>query len=130
MRLRGSLILEAAYMFPFIILSIFLILLFAYFKHDRIAIKAGMKAHLIRVVSEDVVEDFDESSLNLYYMICSDVQKEEIRGGRALSTTTAFEVLPKLITLKEYPKESVIKEAYKAYRPQKLARRMMGRFLE
>lgn len=126
MKIKGSLIVEASYIFPITILAVFVILLLAYYRHDHIVMKSEMRSFLIRNLSEEGSERFDGDALPLYYMGYDEIQFKQNEGKGELSVKPKFDVFPRFLSYDGGVGEGRMKEVYKAHRPQKVIRRWAG----
>ena len=48
MRLKGSMVIEAAIIFPMLIIVMFAIIFFAYYEHDIVVLKSEVRSALIK----------------------------------------------------------------------------------
>lgn len=124
MKLRGSLILEASYIFPMTILFIIVIMIFAYYKHDRIMVRTSMRRHLMRNAYEEERRDFTlKDSEGVHYLTIEKMREEHGKNREKLSVKVNFEVLPKFLSLDSRLRAGEVVEEYKKYRPEVTARR-------
>ena len=56
MKLKGSMTVEAAIIFPMIIIAVFSVILFAYYEHDIVVLRSEVRSELIKYVAENVEE--------------------------------------------------------------------------
>lgn len=123
MKLKGSMVLEAAYVLPLTLVAIFVILLLAYYQHDGIVLKSYMKRYLIQSLSEEREYDFLEKEPPIFYMNYQKPVMVGKKGQGRITTKIRFDVYPKFLGL-ESKREKEIEEAYKSNRPQKYVRKL------
>lgn len=124
MKLKGSIILEAAYTFPIILISIFIIILLAYYRHDNLVLKSGMRRYLMRSLVEEKDYDFDEERISLYYMEYKNQKMEKMNEKGRIKVVKSFDVYPKLLEFNKENKNNEMEEIYRIYRPQKRVRNL------
>lgn len=123
MKLKGSLILEASYVFPLTIIMIFLMLILAYYKHDKLVLQSGMKRYLIRSLSENKDYDFKEEALPIYYLDYNLLKLEKKKGRGRMEAEVSFELFPEPL-MKGEREGNKMKEEYQAYLPQDKIRKL------
>lgn len=124
MKLKGSIVLEASFVFPIVLVSVFIILLLAYYKHDGIVLKSGMKRQLIRTLEEEKTYDFNEEAPLLYYMVYEDFKLEQKNGEGRVSARLGFPLFPRFLKSYGSKEEKRSTESYQAYRPQAYVRKL------
>ena len=132
MKFKGSMTLEAAYIFPITIVIVFALIFFAYYEHDITVIKSEIRTLLIKTVEEGkksgIKEEFENrKKAALFYLLYS-VLSEENSGKRAkLSVGVNFKILP---FVSEYLDSSLtdgsFEEIKEGYTPQTAVRRAVG----
>ena len=132
MKFKGSMTLEAAYIFPITIVIVFALIFFAYYEHDITIIKSEVRTLLIKTVEEGkksgIKEEFENrKKAALFYLLYS-VLSEENSGKRAkLSVGVNFKILP---FVSEYLDSSLtdgsFEEIKEGYTPQTAVRRAVG----
>lgn len=132
MKFKGSMTLEAAYIFPITIVIVFALIFFAYYEHDITVIKSEVRTLLIKTVEEGkksgIKEEFENrKKAALFYLLYS-VLSEENSGKRAkLSVGVNFKILP---FVSEYLDSSLtdgsFEEIKEGYTPQTAVRRAVG----
>jgi len=132
MKFKGSMTLEAAYIFPITIVIVFALIFFAYYEHDITVIKSEVRTLLIKTVEEGkksgIKEEFENrKKATLFYLLYS-VLSEENSGKRAkLSVGVNFKILP---FVSEYLDSSLtdgsFEEIKEGYTPQTAVRRAVG----
>lgn len=122
--MKGSITLEASYIFPMTIIFIMIIMLFAYYKHDRIVARTSLRMHLIRNTYEEEKSDFmDENMPSLQYLSMSEIKEKYEKNMGKISATIKFDIFPKFLLFDERLEEGKILEEYKKYNPEEAARR-------
>ena len=132
MKFKGSITLEAAYIFPITIVIVFALIFFAYYEHDITVIKSEVRTLLIKTVEEGkksgIKEEFENrKKAALFYLLYS-VLSEENSGKRAkLSVGVNFKILP---FVSEYLDSSLTDGSFEeikgGYTPQTAVRRAVG----
>lgn len=121
---KGSITLEASYIFPMTIIFIIVILLFAYYKHDRILVRTSMRRHLMKNAYEEEKSNFTVEDIgNLHYLSVSEIKENHEKNVEKLSLKVDFDVFPKFLSLEGRQKEGEVTEEYRRYQPQVVARR-------
>ena len=110
MRLKGSMVIEAAIIFPMLIIVMFAIIFFAYYEHDIVVLRSEVRSALIKYVAEDI-----EGDMNSY----------KTGGKWTASAEAKFKIFP---FVSEYLDKDLtdgkFEEEYKEYMPAQFVRRM------
>ena len=108
MKLRGSLVIEAAIIFPTVIIAMFAIIFFAYYEHDIVVLRSEVRSELIRYTAEN-----------------KDMKSHKSGGKWQVNADVEFKILP---FVSEYLDRDLtdgsFKEEYKEYVPGEFVRRI------
>ena len=128
MRLKGSMVIEAAIIFPMLIVAMFAIIFFAYYEHDIVVLRSEVRSSLIKYVAEDMEGEWEfpkGGKENLFYLTYEDMNSYKIGGKWAASTEVKFKIFP---FVSEYLDKDLtdgkFEEDYKEYIPGQFVRRM------
>lgn len=127
MRLRGSMVLEAAIIFPMIVIIIFAIVFFAYYKHDMVVLKSGMRTDLMRTVAENDAAYLkrDKNDFGLFYLGIDNVSANYDGKEGKISVRADIERFPFISGhIDENAVNEGLKESRKVYMPQETLRRL------
>lgn len=121
-KIKGSIVLEASYIFPFTIISIFAVMFFAYYKHDGLVLRSGLKRNLIRAVSEDREENSEAYTLErLYYMRCRDLVFQKNGKVGRMKAEVSF---PRFMNFDFGMHYGEVVEEYRYHKPQNDVRKL------
>ncbi len=128
MRLKGSMAIESAFIFPMIIIMMFAIIFFAYYEHDIVVLKSEVRTELMKYVAENIDEEWEfsnENNENLFYLTYEDMKSYKSNGRWFVSANAKFKILP---FVSEYLDKDLtdgsFEEKYEEYSPQQFVRRM------
>lgn len=128
MKLKGSMVIEAAIIFPMLIVAMFAIIFFAYYEHDIVVLRSEVRSSLIKYVAEDMEGEWEfpkGGKENLFYLTYEDMNSYKIGGKWAASTEVKFKIFP---FVSEYLDKDLtdgkFEEDYKEYIPGQFVRRM------
>lgn len=128
MKLKGSMVIEAAIIFPMLIVAMFAIIFFAYYEHDIVVLRSEVRSSLIKYVAEDMEGEWEfpkGGKENLFYLTYEDMNSYKIGGKWAASTEVKFKIFP---FVSEYLDKDLtdgsFKEEYKEYVPGEFVRRI------
>ena len=83
MKLRGSLVIEAAIIFPTVIIAMFAIIFFAYYEHDIVVLRSEVRSELIRYTAENTEGEWtfsEKGRETLFYLTYEDMKS--YKSGR------------------------------------------------
>ena len=119
MKLRGSLVIEAAIIFPTVIIAMFAIIFFAYYEHDIVVLRSEVRSELIRYTAENTEGEWtfsEKGRETLFYLTYEDMKSY---------ADVEFKILP---FVSEYLDRDLtdgsFKEEYKEYVPGEFVRRI------
>lgn len=128
MRLKGSMAVEAAIVFPMVIIAMFAIICFAYYEHDIVVLRSEVKSELIKYVAENVPGEWkfpEEGSENLFYLTYEDMKSYKSGEKWYAGASAKFKIFP---FVSEYLDKDLtdgkFEEEYKEYMPAQFVRRM------
>ena len=128
MRLKGSMVIEAAIIFPMLIIVMFAIIFFAYYEHDIVVLRSEVRSALIKYVAEDIEGEWEfpeGGKENLFYLTYEDMNSYKTGGKWAVSAEVKFKIFP---FVSEYLDKDLtdgkFEEDYKEYIPGQFVRRM------
>ena len=128
MRLKGSMVVEAAIIFPMIIIAIFAIIFFAYYEHDIVVLRSEVKSELIKYAAENVSGEWifpEGGSENLFYLTYEDMKSYKSGEKWSAGANVKFKIFP---FVSEYLDKDLtdgkFEEEYKEYMPAQFVRRM------
>ena len=128
MKLKGSMVIEAAIIFPMLIVAMFAIIFFAYYEHDIVVLRSEVRSSLIKYVAEDMEGEWEfpkGGKENLFYLTYEDMNSYKIGGKWAASTEVKFKIFQ---FVSEYLDKDLtdgkFEEDYKEYIPGQFVRRM------
>ena len=128
MKLKGSMVIEAAIIFPMLIVPMFAIIFFAYYEHDIVVLRSEVRSSLIKYVAEDMEGEWEfpkGGKENLFYLTYEDMNSYKTGGKWAASTEVKFKIFP---FVSEYLDKDLtdgkFEEDYKEYIPGQFVRRM------
>ena len=128
MKLKGSMTVEAAIIFPTLIIAIFAIIFFAYYEQDIVVLRSEVRSRLIKNVAEDIDDESDflkGGDEILFYLTYEDINSYKTKAGRGVSADVNFKILP---FVSEYLDKDLtdggFSEEYKAYIPQQFVRKI------
>ena len=128
MKLKGSMVIEAAIIFPMLIVAMFAIIFFAYYEHDIVVLRSEVRASLIKYVAEDIEGEWEfpeGGKENLFYLTYEDMNSYKTGGKWAASAEVKFKIFP---FVSEYLDKDLtdgkFEEDYKEYIPGQFVRRM------
>ena len=128
MRLKGSMVIEAAIIFPMLIIVMFAIIFFAYYEHDIVVLRSEVKSALIKYVAEDIEGEWEfpeGGKENLFYLTYEDMKSYKSGGKWQVNADVEFKILP---FVSEYLDRDLtdgsFKEEYKEYVPGEFVRRI------
>ena len=117
MKLKGSMVIEAAIIFPMIIIILSALIFFAYYEHD-----------IMKYVAENIPGEWEfteERSENLFYLTYEDMKSNKSGGKWTVSADVKFKIFP---FVSEYLDKDLtdgkFEEEYKEYLPVQFVRRM------
>lgn len=128
MKLKGSMVIEAAIIFPMLIVAMFAIIFFAYYEHDIVVLRSEVMSSLIKYVAEDMEGEWEfpkGGKENLFYLTYEDMNSYKTGGKWAVSAEVKFKIFP---FVSEYLDKDLtdgkFEEDYKEYIPGQFVRRM------
>lgn len=128
MKLKGSMVIEAAIIFPMLIVAMFAIIFFAYYEHDIVVLRSEVRSSLIKYVAEDMEGEWEfpkRDKENLFYLTYEDMNSYKTGGKWAASAEVKFKIFP---FVSEYLDKDLtdgkFEEDYKEYIPGQFVRRM------
>lgn len=128
MKLKGSLVIEAAIIFPMLIIAIFAIMFFAYYEHDIVVLRSEVKAELIKYVAENIEGEWnfpEGGKETLFYLTYEDMNSYKTGGKWFAAAKVKFKIFP---FVSEYLDKDLtdgrFEEEYKEYIPQQFVRRI------
>ena len=128
MRLKGSMVIEAAIIFPMLIVAMFAIIFFAYYEHDIVVLRSEVRSSLIKYVAEDMEGEWEfpkGGKENLFYLTYEDMNSYKTGGKWVVSAEVKFKIFP---FVSEYLDKDLtdgkFEEDYKEYIPGQFVRRM------
>lgn len=128
MKLKGSIVIEAAIIFPMLIVAMFAIIFFAYYEHDIVVLRSEVRSSLIKYVAEDMEGEWEfpkGGKENLFYLTYEDMNSYKTGGKWAVSAEVKFKIFP---LVSEYLDKDLtdgkFEEDYKEYIPGQFVRRM------
>jgi len=128
MKLKGSMVIEAAIIFPMLIVAMFAIIFFAYYEHDIVVLRSEVRSSLIKYVAEDMEGEWEfpkGDKENLFYLTYEDMNSYKTGGKWAASAEVKFKIFP---FVSEYLDKDLtdgkFEEDYKEYIPGQFVRRM------
>lgn len=128
MKLKGSMVIEAAIIFPMLIIAMFAIIFFAYYEHDIVVLRSEVRSSLIKYVAEDMEGEWEfpkGGKENLFYLTYEGMNSYKTGGKWAASTEVKFKIFP---FVSEYLDKDLtdgkFEEDYKEYIPGQFVRRM------
>lgn len=128
MKLKGSLVIEAAVIFPTVIIAMFAIIFFAYYEHDIVVLRSEVRAELIRYTAENTEGEWNfpkKGSETLFYLTYEDMKSYKSGGKWSINANVEFKILP---FVSEYLDKDLtdgsFKEEYKEYVPGEFVRRI------
>lgn len=128
MKLKGSMTVEAAIIFPMIIIAVFSVIFFAYYEHDIVVLRSEVRSELIKYAAENVEEEFafpEKGMENLFYLTYEDMKSYKSGEKWIVSAEAKFKIFP---FVSEYLDKDLtdgrFEEEYKEYMPAQFVRRM------
>lgn len=128
MKLKGSMVIEAAIIFPMIIIVIFALIFLAYYEHDIVVLRSDIRTELIKNVAENIDTEWKfpkENNENLFYLSYDEMKSYKSGGKYFVSANARFTIFP---FVSEYLDKDLtdgsFEEEYKEYRPWQFVRRM------
>ena len=128
MKLKGSMVIEAAIIFPMLIIAMFAIIFFAYYERDIVVLRSEVRSALIKYVAEDIEGEWEfpeGGKENLFYLTYEDMNSYKTGGKWAASAEVKFKIFP---FVSEYLDKDLtdgkFEEDYKEYIPGQFVRRM------
>ena len=128
MRLKGSLVIEAAIIFPTVIIAMFAIIFFAYYEYDIVVLRSEVRAELIRYTAENTEGEWTfpkKGSETLFYLTYEDMKSYKSGGKWSVNANVEFKIFP---FVSEYLDKDLtsgsFKEEYKEYVPGEFVRRI------
>lgn len=128
MKLRGSLVIEAAIIFPTVIIAMFAIIFFAYYEHDIVVLRSEVRSELIRYTAENTEGEWtfsEKGRETLFYLTYEDLKSYKSAGKWQVNADVEFKILP---FVSEYLDRDLtdgsFKEEYKEYVPGEFVRRI------
>ena len=128
MKLKGSLVIEAAIIFPTVIIAMFAIIFFAYYEHDIVVLRSEVRAELIRYAAENIEGEWTfpkKGSETLFYLTYEDMKSYKSGGKWSVNADVEVKILP---FVSEYLDKDLtdgsFKEEYKEYVPGEFVRRI------
>ena len=128
MRLKGSMVIEAAIIFPMIIIILFALIFFAYYEHDIVVLRSEARTGIMKYVAENIPGEWkftEERSENLFYLTYEDMKSNKSGGKWTVSADVKFKIFP---FVSEYLDKDLtdgkFEEEYKEYLPAQFVRRM------
>ena len=128
MKLKGSMVIEAAIIFPMLIIAMFAIIFFAYYEHDIVVLRSEVRSSLIKYVAEDMEGEWEfpkGGKENLFYLTYEDMNSYKTGGKWTASAEAKFKIFP---FVSEYLDKDLtdgkFEEDYKEYIPGQFVRRM------
>ena len=128
MRLKGSMVIEAAIIFPMLIIAMFAIIFFAYYERDIVVLRSEVRSALIKYVAEDIEGEWEfpeGGKENLFYLTYEDMNSYKTGGQWTASAEAKFKIFP---FVSEYLDKDLtdgkFEEEYKEYMPAQFVRRM------
>ena len=97
MRLKGSLVIEAAIIFPTIIMAMFALIFFAYYEHDIIVLRSEVKTGLITFVAEKAEDEWkflEGGKEALFYLTYEDMKSYKSKGSLKAGAKVNFPIFP------------------------------------
>ena len=128
MKLKGSMVIEAAIIFPMIIIILSALIFFAYYEHDIVVLRSEVRSSLIKYVAEDMEGEWEfpkGGKENLFYLTYEDMKSNKSGGKWTVSADVKFKIFP---FVSEYLDKDLtdgkFEEEYKEYLPAQFVRRM------
>ena len=128
MKLKGSMVIEAAVIFPMVIIAMLAIIFFAYYEHDIVVLRSEVRSELIKYVAENVSGEWkfsEEGSENLFYLTYEDMKSYKSGEKWFVGANVKFKIFP---FVSEYLDKDLtdgkFEEEYKEYMPAQFVRRM------
>ena len=128
MKLKGSLAVEAAVIFPMIIIMMFAIIFFAYYEHDITVLRSEVKTELIKYVAENIDGEWkfqEKEGENLFYLIYEDMKSYKTGEKWFAGASVKFKIFS---FVSEYIDKDLtdgrFEEEYREYIPQQFVRKM------
>ena len=121
-------VIEAAIIFPMLIIVMFAIIFFAYYEHDIVVLRSEVRSSLIKYVAEDMEGEWEfpkGGKENLFYLTYEDMNSYKTGGQWTASAEAKFKIFP---FVSEYLDKDLtdgkFEEDYKEYIPGQFVRRM------
>ena len=128
MKLKGSMVIEAAIIFPMIIIILSALIFFAYYEHDIVVLRSEARTGIMKYVAENIPGEWEfteERSENLFYITYEDMKSNNSGGKWTVSADVKFKIFP---FVSEYLDKDLtdgkFEEEYKEYLPAQFVRRM------
>lgn len=128
MKLKGSMVIEAAVIFPMVIIAMLAIIFFAYYEHDIVVLRSETRSELMKYVAENVAGEWEfpeEGSKNLFYLTYEDMKSYKSGEKWSASADAKFKIFP---FVSEYIDKDLtdgkFEEEYREYLPAQFVRRM------
>lgn len=129
-KIKGSLVVEAAFIFPLLIIAIFAVILFAYYERDITVLRSEVRCELIKNVSEGITEGIKETFENdrkghLFYLSYNNMEEIYGKDEGKVSTEVNFKIFPFVsMYLDKDLTDGRFEETYKDHTPQRFARKI------
>lgn len=129
-KIKGSLVMEAAIIFPMLLLVIFAVIFFAYYEHDITVLRSEVRSELIRNVSEGIKEGIKENFESgrrevLFYLSYGNMTEDYGKDDGKVSAEVKFKIFPFVSDyLDKDLTDGRFKESYRAHIPQRFARKI------
>lgn len=120
-------VVEASYLFPFLILLIVVMMLLGFFRHDSIVLKSAARRSLIRRLQEKTEgeERFGEKrDFPMHYLSVSDLSENLSKKEGSISGQLHYKIMPWVIGLDKSLTDGRFEVKYKAYHAADHARKM------
>ena len=128
MKLKGSLVIEAAIIFPMIISIMFALIFLAYYEHDIVVLRSEIRTELICFVAENFDKEWEfpiENNENLFYLSYDEMKSRKSEEKCFVSANAKFPIFP---FVSEYLDKDLtdgsFEEVYKEYMPWKFVRKI------
>lgn len=128
MKLKGSMTVEAAIVFPMIIIAMFSIIIFAYYEHDIVVLRSEVRRELIKYIAENISGEWifsEEGRESLFYLTYEDMKSYKSGEKWFVSASAKFKIFP---FVSEYIDKDLtdgsFEEEYREYMPAQFVRRM------
>lgn len=123
-RCKGSIVMEASLLFPFLILMIAAMILFGFYRHESIVLKSTARRALIMRMQEKEKANGEKIEVPIRYLSISEPEETISKREGKITGRVHFPIMPQAVSYDKSLKDGRFEVRYKVFHTADYARKM------